>query len=558
MEQGITITKTFSGTKGMGGRLTIQEYFDAGANTHKIAVTELSVKSQNFQGITYFLGSPQNAGTIAVGGSPLVTFRNLVGGHYVTPGSSYTPVEAADSYPAIPWESETFSGNADGTAEILLEVDFYGYSISGGGANGFRLQLSETLKLTAIPRASSVAATDAAIGSVSMVAIGCKRPGVTHSLFYEFGSVTGYLTDSGDTAEDECYVNLLSIPFRLPLRFYEEIPDSPGGLCTLTCRTYENGVLLEPAQSCSFYVTASEALCGPTLSASVMDIDERVLALTGDPEAMVPGFSDLLCTLSAQGQYGAVITQKRIGPEVTSGDTVLLPDAQGQSVRFSVTDSRGYSREKLVSPRVIPYIPLTVHAQVQRTDPTSGNASLKVWGTVFTGSFGAAENSLSLSCRIDSGEQTALLPEVMDGSYRIQTEVSSLDYDKQHTVTVTARDALAEETCMVSVQKGIPVFDWGEKDFAFHVPVNMEQGFRAKKEVWLEAYPVGALYFSMGRTSPETLFGGTWELLPDTCMTVLSPSGEASYVAVSVWQRLEDRHSLLGQGIVGKMILGKE
>lgn len=39
---------------------------------------------------------------------------------------------------------------------------------------------------------------------------------------------------------------------------------------------------------------------------------------------------------------------------------------------------------------------------------------------------------------------------------------------------------------------------------------------QAKKDVLLLAYPVGALFISTESTSPETLFGGTWEQIKDT------------------------------------------
>lgn len=39
---------------------------------------------------------------------------------------------------------------------------------------------------------------------------------------------------------------------------------------------------------------------------------------------------------------------------------------------------------------------------------------------------------------------------------------------------------------------------------------------QAKKDILLSAYPVGALFMSTDSTSPETLFGGTWERIKDT------------------------------------------
>lgn len=54
----------------------------------------------------------------------------------------------------------------------------------------------------------------------------------------------------------------------------------------------------------------------------------------------------------------------------------------------------------------------------------------------------------------------------------------SFDYQKAYTFQVRAIDGTASVTLSTAVveyivQKGTPVFDWGENDFKFNVPVDL-------------------------------------------------------------------------------------
>ena len=194
---------------------------------------------------------------------------------------------------------------------------------------------------------------------------------------------------------------------------------------------------------------------------------------------LVRFFSDALCTITAEAKNSATIVEKKIGGTVVTGNTHTITGIETSSVAFSAKDSRGYETSVSVALDLIPYVKLTNNPVGQRTDPTSGNAVLKVSGNYYNGSFGASENALSIRygyaaagsaieeyMEVDAGNIT------LDGNtYSAEISLSGLDYESAFTFDVIVSDLLDSVTKTANVNKGISIFDFGEKDFKFNVPV---------------------------------------------------------------------------------------
>lgn len=373
----------------------------------------------------------------------------------------------------------------------------------------------DAMTLSPIVRASGISAASANIGETAIIAISKKNDSFTHSVAYSFGALSGYVDADGNASEEEVIFSAASLGFKLPESFYGQIPDAPSGECTLTCYTYMDGELLDQPQSCSFTATAARSKCDPAVSGTVVDVNEATLALTGDENVLIQYHSAVLCTITAEAKNGASITQKRIAGTPVEGDTLQIPNVETGSFVFSATDSRGYSAQSSpVEKTVIDYVRLTNNATGARTDPTSGKAVLTVEGNCFAGSFGAADNVLTVSCSIDGADLVAAenVAVAEDHTYALTLELTGLDYTKSHSIQVTVSDALETVSKTVSIGKGIPVFNWGEDYFHFNVPASFKSGIA---DGLPELYPVGSIYLSVNDTDPGTLFGGKWEQLKD-------------------------------------------
>lgn len=370
----------------------------------------------------------------------------------------------------------TFRVYHDDYGELKLFLSAEGEIYNPADSSLKSTVISGEIELDTIIRAATISATNGAIEAVSTIVVAQKNSAYVHSIQYMFGELSGYINATGNTVEfEETFANT-AINFRIPLAFYTQIPDSSSGICTLVCRTYSNGAQIGVDQYAEFVVTADYYLCHPIVKGSVTDINEETAALTGDPGTLVQFVSKARCTISAQAQNGSAIKVLRIGGVEVDDEACMLEitSPSFRKIIFEAVDSRGYTSTYELPVTLIPYTALTNNARIQRTDPTSGNALLTLQGNCWLGNFGAADNSLIASIQVNSEDPVDLQLEIgEDSKYFAEVTLSGLDYTKSHTVNVFVADLASSVRVSLPVQKGIPVFDWGEGDFKFNVPVEM-------------------------------------------------------------------------------------
>lgn len=109
-------------------------------------------------------------------------FKAVING--VTVYSSDTRIELRTTT-TVASGTATIAHNSDGTKSFSLscEAGIYTYAVSATA--------SGTHTLTTIPRASTISASDANMGSASTITITRASSSFTHTLTYSFGSATG-------------------------------------------------------------------------------------------------------------------------------------------------------------------------------------------------------------------------------------------------------------------------------------------------------------------------------------------------------------------------------
>ena len=223
----------------------------------------------------------------------------------------------------------------------------------------------------------------------------------------------------------------------------------------------------------------------PTLSPTVEDVDNTTLALTGDKNKFIVGYSDAKMLVNATAKKGAAIVYQKIevdGKTSTNSDTnanevATYPNVNTPTFVFTAKDNRGQVVTKTITKTAVNYIKLTCNLEAE-APTTSGVLSFKVTGNYFSGSFGAVSNTLSVQYRYkvgsgSYGSWTTISANTSNGTYTATGTISGLDYTQTYTLQARAIDKLATIESPAEKLKTTPVFDWGENDFAFNVPVSI-------------------------------------------------------------------------------------
>ena len=157
--------------------------------------------------------------------------------------------------------------NDDGSKTVTVAAEIW---TDSGEYLPVYLSCDGSMNLTQILRESTISATDANIGSTSMIAVNRKSSGYTHSVRYSFGSLSGYIKADGSISATEVKLTDTYIGFPVPTDFYAQIPNAKSGICTLTCKTYSGDTQIGSAKTAQFTCTAAESRrrkrrsCSPT------------------------------------------------------------------------------------------------------------------------------------------------------------------------------------------------------------------------------------------------------------------------------------------------------
>lgn len=408
----------------------------------------------------------------------------------------------------------TVPHNADGTWSGKIGAS-YRLNINYGGTYIGTISGDQTITLPTIPRASTVSATDANIGSVSSIYINAKSSAFSHGLLVTFGSLSFYLDGNGNPSSSYVTFMQRTVPFRLPDSFYAQIPNSATGEVTLTLWTHTDKDHYFDPETTTFTATAAAALCAPTVSATCQDTNEKTLALTGNADALVRYASTASGSLSVAARNSASIKRITIaGREVPLNATSYsITNVETNKVTITATDSRGYSTTQTIEKTLVPYVQLTCNIlRANRPVPSSNEAQIEIAGQYFAGNFGAADNTLTLKYQNPSGDWVAVTPTIdtAKNTYTASITVPDLDYRQAFSIPVQAEDKLFTATNTAQIMAGVPSFYWTKEFFQLNVPLRLNG-----ENILSKVYPVGSIYMSLSSTDPKTLFGGTWERLKD-------------------------------------------
>ena len=354
----------------------------------------------------------------------------------------------------------TVAHNADGTLDMPYSVSIP--NIKADNQYGPpAMSLSGVWSLTAIPRASQVRCPSGTIGSAVNITIEKAEAGMTHTLTYVFGSLSGTIATKTDLA---------TVNWTIPAAFYNQMPNATAATGTVYCTCYRGDTALGTS-SCQFYAYASEADAKPSVVASVVDTNPATLAVTGDENILVRYHSIVQAGAVCEAKYGAQLTgyTMRHNANTYTTSPVIIEGVESGSFSFTATDSRGYVTEASQNKTVIPYVKLTCNFAESPMD-ADGNMQINLWGSCFTGSFGAENNEITVEYRYRTanssyGEWKPMQVTLGNNSYTATIDLTGMNYRVANTFQARVTDKLDTVQSANYKVRVIPVFDWGENDF---------------------------------------------------------------------------------------------
>lgn len=330
-----------------------------------------------------------------------------------------------------------------------------------GTLEGGVLEASTSKTLTNIPRASSVTCADGNIGSATTININRASSSFTHTITYSFSGLTGTIaTKTKDT----------SIGWTIPTSFYAKIPNSKSGKVTITCDTYSGSTKVgTKSTTANVFVINS----GPTVNATIEDVNEDTVALTGDSNKIVKYMSNAKVEIAATAKNSATIKSKKVicGNKSGTSTSNTLNNVESGTFVVSCTDSRGFSASKTITKTLVNYIKLAfTDVSLERPSTTSNTVNASLKGNWFNDNFGTTNNTLSMKYRYRQsggswGSYNTIIPNKNGNTFSYSSSLgSSFNFNYEYEFEFVIEDKLMTVTQDVIVTQGIPILDIGKGD----------------------------------------------------------------------------------------------
>lgn len=381
-------------------------------------------------------------GTIAVSGT---------GADYQSASCTRPTTGESVSVTTSGWVSHNDDGNKNVTGSATINFPNWGW-------NG---NVQATASLPQIPRASEVTCTNKDIGEVVKISVDKKSPSFTSTLTYKIGSLTGTVA----TKTSEKNVDFPTSPIADSI--YAQIPSNTEIQGTIYCDTYSGNTKIGDTKSCKFYLYAIKSECEPSVSATIVDTNASVTAITGSNTKFVRYISKPKVTINATPKKSASIKSYYINMndgQTSNSSTYTFPTMGSNKINVSATDTRQYPgyNDYLVS--MVEYIKLHINEiSVSKPEGTSNEAILNVNGAYYNGAFtDTKSNSLSasfkyrLSGATEWTEGGTLTPTITNNTFRINnlTLGTNFDYDQEYQFLFTFEDTFMVVNEYYTLEKG--------------------------------------------------------------------------------------------------------
>lgn len=340
---------------------------------------------------------------------------------------------------------------------------------------GWKGTVDEEATLPTIPRATASPNLDGYIESSIAIALNPASANFKHRIYYSYNGKTGYYPSSTGF-----FANTGSLT--LDTSFYNYTPKATG-TGTITLYTYNSAGTLIGSKTSTLTVRCDSSKCKPTITATIVDVNETTKALTGDNTKLIKGYSNAQIDYTITPRNGASISNKTVNGSTLGTSPFVLNKVSTSTFNIVATDSRGFSTTLTKTNTLVDYIPLSLSLTAFRPTPTGSVIKVNFEGNYFNQSFGSVQNTLELSWKYKLKESADWIDGgtlVQDTDYKISgnkfysgsgSSVSDITlngdfpYDNVYDIAFYYKDKLISNGVQQkTIPKGIPILNWNKDE----------------------------------------------------------------------------------------------
>ena len=488
-----------------------------------LRINEISYSVENNTSyVEWWVGIRSNTQYHTHNGIP-ETFKVSVNGTQVL-DQSFTPNVPAGTLVGVKSGTVTISHDADGSKTISASASFSGsnpgyYAPITGSCSG-------TVKLTTIPRASSISIDSPSIecGNTININGSSASKNFTHKIYATWNGKTSELTTISGTLTP-------TFSYTIPTAWEKDLPNLTSGIATFTLETF-SGSTSVGSKSVNATIKVRSGVVPSIDSIKIADANS-VCAGIGQ---IVQSQSRLNFTITYSGAQGSTVTSvsTEFEGQTYNNSSFTTGTVQGSgSITYTTTiyDSRGRSSQISGKVTVSAYSsPSLTNVTARRAnssytvDEASGTYALLHFKVGFTSLTGKNVTSFYIQYRA-SGASSWTKINSWDNNYTLEQDYKAgnlfTSATNSYEVAFGVKDKFMNDYSwqIFTVAPTYSLINFGKDGRSltfFGQDGNQKDTLTVLGDIVApmflnKIFPVGAVYITYDKNNPGTFLGGTWE-----------------------------------------------
>ena len=488
-----------------------------------LRINEISYSVENNTSyVEWWVGIRSNTQYHTHNGIP-ETFKVSVNGTQVL-NQSFTPNVPVNTLVGVKSGTVTISHDADGSKTISASASFSGsnsgyYAPITGSCSG-------TVKLTTIPRASSISIDSPSIecGKTININGSSASKNFTHKIYATWNGKTSELTTISGTLTP-------TFSYTIPTAWEKDLPNSISGIATFTLETF-SGSTSVGSKSVNATIKVRSGVVPSVGTVSISDTNSICVGIGQHVQSQ----SRLKFSIATSGSQGSTVTSvsTKFEGQTYNDSSFTTGTVQGSgklSYTITVTDSRGRTSSKSGSVTVSAYSPpslTNVTAKLANSsyaiDEASGTYALLHFKVGFTSLSNKNVTSFYIQYRA-SGTSSWTKINSWDNNYTLEQDYKAgnlfTSATSSYEVAFGVKDKFMSDYSwqIFTVAPAYSLINFGKDGRSltlFGQDANQKDTLTVLGDIVApiflnKIFPVGAVYITYDKKNPGTFLGGTWE-----------------------------------------------